>query len=136
MIMQFILISGLLACLIYAFLQRQKSRLISALLAVISILGIVFVSTPELTNVLAKFVGIGRGADLILYCWLLISIVVSVNLQMKILSIHKNITDLTRELALMRPQSQLREIDRPDKESYERAQSPSANYEKPVPFSD
>jgi hypothetical protein len=103
MIIQFILISGLSLCLIYALLQRQKSRLISTVLIAASIVGIVFVLVPEVTNRLAHFVGVGRGADLILYCWLLISLVISVNLQLKILSLQRNITDIARVLALDKP---------------------------------
>lgn len=103
MIIQLIFIAGLLACLIYAFVQRQKSQKISLVLAATSAAGIVFVAFPELSSQLATYVGIGRGADLILYCWLIISLVVSVNLQFKILSLQRNITDLTREMSIKSP---------------------------------
>lgn len=103
MIMQFILIAGLLVCLLYAFIQRQKSRLVSSMLAATSIAGIIFVASPDLSSQLANFVGVGRGADLILYCWLVISLIVSVNLQFKILSLQRNITALTREISLQSP---------------------------------
>jgi hypothetical protein len=103
MIIQIIFIIGLIFCLVYAFVQRQKSRAISLMLAATSTAGIVFVAFPELSSQLATYVGIGRGADLILYCWLIISLVVSVNLQFKILSLQRNITDLTREISLKSP---------------------------------
>ena len=100
MIIQAILIAGLLMCLGYAFMQRQKSRLVSLSLSGVSLAGIVFVMLPELSTRIAHIVGVGRGADLILYCWLVISLVVSVNLQLKILGLQRLITELAQEMAL------------------------------------
>lgn len=100
MIIQAILTLGLLLCLVYAFLQRQKSRLISLGISIVSVPGIYFVLFPENANQLAHLVGVGRGADLILYCWLVISLIVSLNLQLKILQLQGLITDLAREMTL------------------------------------
>jgi hypothetical protein len=100
MIIQVILTLGLLWCLLYAYLQFQKSRLLSASLALVALAGIYFVLVPERTDQMAHLVGIGRGADLILYCWLVISLIVSVNLQFKILKLQNLITQLARHMAL------------------------------------
>lgn len=100
MIIQAILVAGLLACLFYAFLQRGKSRLVSAAIAATSLAGIYFVILPSHTQRLANLLGVGRGADLIFYCWIVITLVVSINLQFKILNLQSMITALTRELAL------------------------------------
>jgi hypothetical protein len=100
MIIQVILTLGLLSCLLYAFLQRQKSRLISLAIGGVALAGIYFVLVPERTDQLAQLVGIGRGADLILYCWLVISLMVSVNLQFRILRLQGLITELARQMAL------------------------------------
>lgn len=103
MIIQWILITGLTLALGYAFLQRRKARLISWVIAAISIAGIYFVLYPEQTTDLAHFLGVGRGADLVTYCWILISLVISVNLQFKILQLHGVVTELARELSLRNP---------------------------------
>ena len=100
MIIQVILTLGLLSCLLYAFLQRQKSRFISLTIGGVALAGIYFVLVPARTDQLAHLVGIGRGADLILYCWLVISLVVSVNLQFKILRLQGLITELARQITL------------------------------------
>jgi hypothetical protein len=100
MIIQVLLIAGLLLCLLYAFLQRAKSRLVSLGIAVVSVAGIYFVAFPAQTAWLAHIVGVGRGADLVLYCWLVISLAVSISLEFKILSLQGMITVLARELAL------------------------------------
>ena len=100
MIIQVILTLGLFSCLLYAFLQRQKSRFISLTIGVVAVAGIYFVLVPERTDQLGHLVGIGRGADLILYCWLVISLMVSVNLQFRILRLQRLITELARHMAL------------------------------------
>ena|ERR1022692_4139241 len=110
MIIQVILILGLLFCLIYAFLQRQKSRLVSMLITLVGLAGIYFVLIPERATELAHLVGIGRGADLVLYCWLVISLIISLNLQFKIFWLQGLITDLAREISLQaatRPANEL-----------------------------
>lgn len=104
MIIQWILITGLVLALAYAFLQRKKSRLVSCLITAISVAGIYFVLYPEQTTKLAHILGVGRGADLVTYCWILISLVISLNLQFKILQLHGVVTEITRELALRSPQ--------------------------------
>lgn len=106
MIIQWILVLGLSLCFFYAYLQRKKSRLISLAIAATSIAGVCFVLLPEFTTVLAKWLGVGRGADLILYCWIVISLIVSVSLQFKILDLQAIVTELTREMALRSPRGQ------------------------------
>ena len=105
MIVQWILVLGLLLCLFYAFLQRGKARLVSLGISATSLAGIYFVLFPASTTALAHMLGVGRGADLVLYCWIIISLAVSVNLQFKILSLQHMVTELTRELALRSPRT-------------------------------
>ena len=108
MIMQVLLISSLLLCLLYALMQRQQSRLLSKAISIVTLTGIYLVLFPEQTNALAHFMGVGRGADLILYCWLVISLIVSMYLQLQSLQLQRLITELARELAL---QSARRSVD-------------------------
>lgn len=103
MIIQILLIIGLLFCLFYAFLQRRKSGLVSWTISATSIAGISFVSFPDFTTALAHFLGVGRGADLIMYCWIVISLAISVSLQFKILQLQEIATELARALALQAP---------------------------------
>lgn len=100
MIIQVLLICGLLLCLLYAFMQRQISRFVSEAISIVVLIGIYFVLFPKHTTEVAHFVGVGRGTDLLLYCWLVISIIVSMNLQLQILQLQGLITELAREIAL------------------------------------
>lgn len=101
MIITIILIVGLLFTLAYAIVQRHRSRMVSMTIAGTSLAGIIFVLFPGATQALAELVGVGRGADLILYCWIVISLAVSVNLHFRMLNLQGAVTALTRELALV-----------------------------------
>ena len=105
MIIQWILVVWLLLCLFYAFLQRGKSKFVSYAIAGTSIVGIYFVLLPTHANELAQWMGVGRGADLVFYCWIVISLIVSMNLHFKILNLQEMVTELTRELALRAPRA-------------------------------
>lgn len=102
---KFILILGLLLCLAYAFLQRHKSRTIAFGISFASCVGIWFVLMPEHTSTLAETLGVGRGADLMLYLWIVISVFVLMSLQFKILGLQREVTELAREIALQSPRS-------------------------------
>lgn len=105
MIIKIILIVGLFLCLFYAFLQRRKSGLVSWTITATSVAGIVFVSFPDFTTELAHYLGIGRGADLIMYCWIVISLAISASLQFKILQLQEIATELARAIALQAPRA-------------------------------
>ena len=105
MIIQWVLCVGLGAALSYAYLQRRKSRAISLGIMLVSAAGVLAVLVPEASNAVARGLGIGRGADLVIYCWIVISLLVSVNLQFKILQLQHSLTLLTREMALRSPTS-------------------------------
>jgi hypothetical protein len=95
-----ILIVGLLVCAGYAFLQRDKSRLIAICIAMLSAIGMILVIQPELSTRVANSIGVGRGTDLITYFWILMSVLVLLNLQFKIFALQRTLTELAREVAL------------------------------------
>jgi hypothetical protein len=102
-IIQLVLSAGLAFALLYAYLQRRKSRAVSLGIMLVSAAGILAVLAPGASTAVAQAVGVGRGADLVVYCWIVITLLVSVNLQFKILRLQNNLTVLTREVALRSP---------------------------------
>ena len=72
----------------------------------LSAAGLYFVWFPEQTTMIAHVVGVGRGADLLFYCWLLASLIVMFNLHIKANEQLRMLTDLARALALGGPASQ------------------------------
>ena len=58
---------------------------------------------PDHANDVAHLIGVARGADLVLYCWIIISLIVALNLHIVTRSNHQLITELTRHIALSDP---------------------------------
>lgn len=95
-----ILSAALLLCIAYAFLQRRKSRTVATGITLVSIIGLWFVIVPSHATRLAEMLGVGRGADLALYFWIVINIFLLMSLQFKIFELQRDITALVRHLAI------------------------------------
>lgn len=101
MIFQVILISGLLLITAYAVMQRARSPIVALGVLAASLSGIIFTAAPELANYAAWAVGISRGADLILYCFVLISLAAILNLHLRLRLQHEMLTEVVRRLAIL-----------------------------------
>src|SRR6476646_4987202 len=95
------LIALLLFCAIYGWRQRQLSPWVGFLTPLACVIGIALVTRPDWSSEAAHFLGVGRGADLILYVWTAISILVLANIHFRLRAYHSMITLLTRELAIL-----------------------------------
>jgi small membrane protein len=100
MIAQAILSLLLCSVLIYAWAEYRRSPVVALMSLVASLVGLYFVWIPSHTTRVAEFIGIGRGADLIMYLWICISLIVLLNLHLKLRSQHEVITALARAIAL------------------------------------
>ena len=92
---------GLVAVLVGA--QQTTSRLVRLSILAVLAVGMFLVWAPETTNRLAGALGVGRGADLMLYLWVVITLALILFLYLKILRLGRRITRLTRALALAHP---------------------------------
>ena len=97
---QIFLTIGLLGVLFYALVQTVVPRTFTVAFATLIVVGIYFVWMPDDTTIIAQWLGVARGTDLLVYFWILISAFVGVNLHFKIRSAREEITELTRALAL------------------------------------
>ncbi len=96
-----LLLSILLACvLVYAWAQYRRSPLVAAASMVAGVAGLYLVWAPEQSTAVAEFIGIGRGADLILYLWVCISLNMLLSLHLKLRVQHEMLTKLARTMAL------------------------------------
>jgi len=100
MIAQIVLSALLGGILLYARLQYRRAPTVALLAVLTALTGLYFVWMPELATYLAALAGIGRGADLILYIWVVISLIVLLNLHLKLRVQKEMITVLARELAI------------------------------------
>lgn len=100
MIMQILLTTVLVVLVAYARAQRRRAMLISDLVSLVSLAGLVFVWNPDLTNEIAALVGIGRGADLLLYCFVIATLIVTFSLHLRLRAGLQQTTELARHMAI------------------------------------
>ena len=90
----------LLWIIAYAWAEHRRAPLIGTLAVLVAAAGLYFVWLPAHASWLAAFAGIGRGVDLILYIWLVISLIMFLDLHLKLRSQTEVITALAREIAI------------------------------------
>lgn len=100
MIFQIGAIAVLALLVLYAFGQRRRSGPISYGIIAAALAGIVLVAFPDLSTMVANAVGIGRGADLVFYVFMLIVFAAIANLHLRLRAQNEVVTLLARELAI------------------------------------
>jgi hypothetical protein len=106
MIAQAVLSLLLCSVLVYAWIEYRRSPVVALLSYGAALAGIYFVWVPSHSTWVAEFVGVGRGVDLILYMWVCISLIIFLNLHLKLRAQHELITALARSIALANVSSQ------------------------------
>jgi small membrane protein len=109
MILQALLVGALTILAAYAISQRLNAPAVSWMILIISVTGIVFVILPEWTTYLAELLGVGRGADLVLYVFIVVTLGAVFILHLRIRSSVQTTTALARSIALMSAQSPKRD---------------------------
>ena len=107
MIIRVLLIAGLAAIGWLVFLRRNKMPIHIVTVFVLLAAAAVAVIEPDIPNDIALWAGVGRGADLIFYTSLVAILFVLVHYYTKFVELQRQITELTRELAILRA-----EVDR------------------------
>jgi small membrane protein len=99
---QILLIGALLIFIIYVFLLRTLflDRLI---LLFITASGILLVIYPDLATWIANLFGIGRGADLLLYLFVVLGLFFAVTITSEIKRLQRQVTELVRFITLSNP---------------------------------
>jgi hypothetical protein len=103
MIIQIILSAGLSACLFYVLSLGRSSRAMRAGLLAIVLIGYLFVWMPDLTTKIASLVGVGRGADLVMYVWIVLNLLLIIRLHVKLREQSEAMTQLARWITLHGP---------------------------------
>jgi hypothetical protein len=103
MMIQILLSVLLLGVAALIAIQRTTSRLMRTLVLAVVALGAFFVWVPEAANEVAEYFGVGRGADLILYSWVVITLALIVFLYLRVARLSRKLTLLARSMALGHP---------------------------------
>jgi small membrane protein len=100
-LIQPILIAAIAAAAVVHF-RSAGSRLLSRLVTMLFVtLAVVFIVNPEAANRLAHLVGVGRGADLVMYAFLPASISMFLHLYRRSRQHDDRLTRLVRHIAIL-----------------------------------
>jgi hypothetical protein len=101
-LIQLVLIGGIAGVfLMYVAFFRSTlwDRIIALALVILAVLSILF---PQLTTAVANALGVGRGADLLIYLSIVTGLFVSLLLYSRIQRLERDQTELVRQIALER----------------------------------
>lgn len=122
MIIQYALIGLMFGVLLYFLSNRNSMRVRAwkriALIALIAV-GMIAVLSPESTNQVAHFLGIGRGADLLLYLTVVAFVFVSLNVYLKFRDLEHDLAQIARSVAILDAEMRLQAVQSPDDEARE-----------------
>lgn len=97
-----LLFVGILILLGYSAISRHWIRIKTGIIwLVFWAAGAFFILKVEMATNIANMLGVGRGADLLLYCAVLLFSLITFGLFIRIRRMDENITELIRQLALL-----------------------------------
>jgi small membrane protein len=106
MIFSALLIGCLLSAAIYGFqISSKGNHIIGVVIIFLALGGVFFVVRPEYSTLVANYLGIGRGTDLLLYLLFIMSIILIFLVHIKFRQHDILIASLARSIALSRPSS-------------------------------
>lgn len=114
---------GLSMLLVYTLIQEVAPKLLKIAIFSFVLAGIYFVWLPDHATVVANWLGVGRGTDLVIYLWIVLSFAIGLNLHFKIRSAREEITELTRALAMLSARA-----PDPDRPAGPRADTPDPDH--------
>jgi len=106
MMIQFFLSLLLAGTAVLVAIQRTTSRLLRAIVLLVVAFGAFLIWFPGVTDRFAELFGVGRGADLVLYLWVVITLALIVFLYLKLAALSRRLTRLTRAVALGHPRGE------------------------------
>jgi small membrane protein len=108
-LIQVILVAALTGILVSYFRWFRNAALDKIFIALILLAGIVFVIFPEITNKIAHWLGVGRGADLLFYVAIVAFAYAILLLYSKIRSLEKQMAELVRLQALQQAEAKVKD---------------------------
>jgi hypothetical protein len=102
MIIRILMLAGLAAIGWLVFLRRTKLPIHIVVVFGLLAAGAWAVIFPEQTDDIANYVGVGRGVDLITYIFEVAALFTLVHYYTKFVELQRQLTDLTREMAILR----------------------------------
>jgi hypothetical protein len=99
-VIQIVLTFGCALVVAYGLALMSRTPLAGALILAAGLVSLVFAWRPEIVTAAANWLGVGRGTDLVLYLWVIVSTAEFLVLHQKIHRQGQLITLLSRHVAL------------------------------------
>lgn len=99
----FFLTALMLVAMVVALREWPRSRLLAITMAAPALAAIYLIWFPHAATGLANYLGVGRGADLILYLYAAITFVLMISLVLRLRALSEQLTELARAIALRHP---------------------------------
>lgn len=90
----------LFVAIIYAWIATSRAPAIGVLFGLVALTGLYFVWLPSHAIAIAHRLGIGRGVDLVIYIWMVFSVLAILNLHLNNKALLDKITELARRIAI------------------------------------
>ena len=97
---QTVLAVGVILIGIYMYLRLRNTLLDMGLIALFIVTGLLFILFPGITNKIAHWVGVGRGADMIFYLSILFLFFLILKLYSRLRRVEQNLTELVRKKSI------------------------------------
>ncbi|MGC4036027.1 MAG: DUF2304 domain-containing protein [Chitinophagaceae bacterium] len=94
---QLLLIVGILLLFVYSYTRLRSSYFDAFLIILFAAIEIFFVFFPDYTTVIAHYLGVGRGVDMIFYLAILFFAFICMKLYHKVRKLEQTITNIIRE---------------------------------------
>jgi hypothetical protein len=96
------LLSAMLIIGVLVYFQRLRSRQIDRLIVVVlALAGLILVARPDWATLIANFLGVTRGADLVTYISLVGLAFLWLSLYTRQRRLEEKLTDMARQLAML-----------------------------------
>jgi small membrane protein len=99
-VISFIIAFSLLPIAAYAFYLRKRSPIIAIATSIFALAGCYLAFMPGQMQAIADLVGVGRGADLLFYIFMIVAFCAFFTLFLSIRRLEDQIVVLSREIAL------------------------------------
>ena len=99
-LIQIILSAGIIIIAIYMYLRLRSTIFDLILILLFLVTGIIFVIFNEITDKMAHFLGISRGADMIFYLGILFLFFLILKLYTRLRRVEENLTELVRKRSI------------------------------------
>ena len=97
---QVILTAGIIIIAAYMYLRLRSTLVDVIMIVVFLVTGVVFVMFNEVTDVIAHFLGISRGADMIFYLGILFLFFLILKLYSRLRKVEQKFTELVRNKSI------------------------------------